>query len=64
MEPTVTDRQEKNIRFWLSKLSPHVYASCEDHTDKVAYALCKKINEKPHSYMDAIYVLKDSGYID
>lgn len=64
-EITCETRQKNSIVLWHGDLySSRVYASCEDRTDEVAYAICKKINEKPHTYMDAIYVLKDSGYID
>lgn len=54
----------QNIAFWISDNTQVVYASCKDPMDLQARALCQQINEEPHSYMDAIYVLKDAGYID
>lgn len=54
----------KNIAFWISDNTQVVYASCNDPMDLQALAICLQINEEPHTYMDAIHVLKDAGYID
>ena len=53
-----------NIELWISDETQVVYASCKDAMDLQARAICLEINDTPHTYMDAIYVLKDAGYID